>query len=246
MSADARGIIQVDYESIPYWIRYSQRARRLHLRVKQKRIELVVPKNAKSPAIEAFLRASSAWIKQQHLRIKKHADLFWPPHFLPSESISIEGVKKHIHVCYGDKPLVKHFAEQLIVQIPAKTLVLNYEATIQMALLKALKKWALERALQSTERFCTQLGRWPKSVKIKTQSTRWGSCGIHEDIHINWILILAPAFVLDYVVAHECCHLFYRNHGVRFWDKVARLLPDYQLAEHWLRQYGSYLAFEHK
>lgn len=247
MGADERGIIQVDYETIPYSIRYSQRTRRLHLRVKQKQIELVVPKNAKTPAIEAFLRTSSAWIKEQYLKIKKHADLFWPAHFLPSESISIEGIKKTIHVTYGDgKPQVKHLPEQLVVQIPMTTLLVNYESVIQAVLLKALKEWALERALQSTEHFCKQLDRWPKSVRVKTQSSRWGSCGIHEDIHINWVLILAPAFVLNYVVAHECCHLFYRNHGVRFWDKVSRLMPDYQQAEHWLKQYGSHLAFEHK
>lgn len=245
--ADEWGTIQIDYETIPYQIYYSQRARRLHLRVKQKRIELVVPNNAKTPAIEVFLRLSSAWIKEQHLKIKKHADLFWPPHFLPSESISIEGHKKTIHVIYGcGKPQVRHLSEQLVVQIPETTLLLDYESVIQAALLKAIKKRALERVLQSTEHFCAQLGRWPKSVRVKTQSSRWGSCGIHEDIHINWVLILAPAFVLDYVVAHECCHLFYRNHGVRFWDKVSRLMPDYQQAEHWLRQYGTYLAFEHK
>ncbi len=48
---------------------------------------------------------------------------------------------------------------------------------------------------------------YPRLVKIKTQKSRWGSCGIHNDIHINWLLIMAPPEVLEYVVVHELCHI---------------------------------------
>ena len=44
----------------------------------------------------------------------------------------------------------------------------------------------------------------------------------------SWRLIMAPAAVLDYVVAHEVAHLAEMNHSPRFWAVVRRLCPDYR------------------
>ncbi|MDD5272957.1 MAG: M48 family metallopeptidase, partial [Methylovulum sp.] len=78
----------------------------------------------------------------------------------------------------------------------------------------------------------------PRSVIIKTQKSRWGSCGIHNDININWLLIMAPPEVLEYVVVHELCHIQVRNHSAQFWALVAEHLPDYQSPRQWLKQQG--------
>jgi predicted metal-dependent hydrolase len=105
--------------------------------------------------------------------------------------------------------------------------------------------WYQQEALgaiqQSIDYFCPRLGRWPRSVQLKQQKTRWGSCGISEKIYINWLLILAPPGVLEYVVAHELCHLFHRNHGKRFWAKVAQCYPGYEQHETWLGRHGQML-----
>jgi predicted metal-dependent hydrolase len=107
---------------------------------------------------------------------------------------------------------------------------------------KALKAKYVHEANQIIEQIlqavCPRLGRWPTGVTLKQQKTRWGSCGIDDRIHINWLLVLAPPGVLEYVVIHELCHLFYRNHGPRFWAKVKSCMPDYEIHERWLRQHG--------
>jgi predicted metal-dependent hydrolase len=55
----------------------------------------------------------------------------------------------------------------------------------------------------------------------------------------SWRLILAPDFVLDYVVAHEVAHLIEMNHGPRFWRLVASMLPDHAAAQAWLGRHGA-------
>ncbi len=54
----------------------------------------------------------------------------------------------------------------------------------------------------------------------------------------NWRLVLAPAWVLDYVVAHEVAHIAEPNHSPAFWAVVARLNPDAKTGRAWLRAEG--------
>ena len=55
----------------------------------------------------------------------------------------------------------------------------------------------------------------------------------------SWRLIMAPVEVLDYVAAHEVCHLVEMNHSKAFWNEVAGLMPEYEAPRHWLRRHGT-------
>ena len=78
----------------------------------------------------------------------------------------------------------------------------------------------------------------PRSLKIKTQKSRWGSCGPNNDINMNWLLMLAPPEAMEYVVVHELCHIIHKNHSKDFWGLVAEHLPAYQQQRLWLKQQG--------
>jgi predicted metal-dependent hydrolase len=63
----------------------------------------------------------------------------------------------------------------------------------------------------------------PRSLTIGDAATRWGSCSSNGRIRMSWRLILAPAEVRRYVVAHEVAHLVHLNHGPEFKALEARL-----------------------
>ena len=85
------------------------------------------------------------------------------------------------------------------------------------------------------------LGLRPRRVTIRDQVSRWGSCSSARVLSFSWRLILAPAFVLDYVAAHEVAHLKEMNHGPRFWAAVKRTFPRMDEARRWLRRHGAEL-----
>ena len=76
-------------------------------------------------------------------------------------------------------------------------------------------------------------------VFVRDTRSRWGSCARDGRVHYSWRLILAPEFVLDYVVAHEVAHLIYMSHGPRFRAVVDRLTQHRAEAESWLRVHGA-------
>jgi predicted metal-dependent hydrolase len=76
-------------------------------------------------------------------------------------------------------------------------------------------------------------------ITLKDTRSRWGSCTARGDLAFSWRLILAPPLVLDYLAAHEVAHRLEMNHSIRYWRHVARIFPDYRLAEDWLRRHGA-------
>jgi predicted metal-dependent hydrolase len=78
----------------------------------------------------------------------------------------------------------------------------------------------------------------PSRVLVRSQKTRWGSCGADGALRFNWTVVMAPLAVIDYLVVHELCHLRQNGHGKRFWGLVAAVLPDYVWRRRLLRREG--------
>jgi predicted metal-dependent hydrolase len=81
-------------------------------------------------------------------------------------------------------------------------------------------------------------GRSPRRITVKDTTSRWGSCAADGSLAFSWRLVMAPAFVQDYVVAHEVAHLRHMHHGPAFWALVDQLTPHTHPAIRWLKQEG--------
>ncbi|MBQ7582763.1 MAG: M48 family metallopeptidase [Lachnospiraceae bacterium] len=76
-------------------------------------------------------------------------------------------------------------------------------------------------------------------ITIRNQQTRWGSCSAKGNLNFNCLLMLTPPEVIDYIVVHELCHRLEMNHSKRFWEQVAKIVPDYKAQEKWLKENGN-------
>ena len=83
--------------------------------------------------------------------------------------------------------------------------------------------------------FSARLGVRVTRLSLSSAKTRWGSANANGSVRLNWRLVHHPLPTIDYVVAHELAHLREMNHGPRFWDVVASVVPDYEAARNRLR-----------
>ena len=165
----------------------------------------------------------------------------WPDELLPSQSIPFQGQPHILHV-YCAEAADAYLAMQTIhVVLPYTTHVKDYAATVKLILGDWLKCQAGVQLEHTVLRYSKFMQRYPRKQTVKLTKSRWGSLGIHNDLAVNALLVMAPTWVFEYVVVHEMSHLFYRNHGPRFWQTVSRWLPEYKLAEKWLRVNGAML-----
>ena len=75
-------------------------------------------------------------------------------------------------------------------------------------------------------------------VRFKNQKTLWGSCSSKNNINLNYLLVMAPMLVIDYVIIHELVHTVHKNHSANFWNAVEAIMPDYKKAKKWLNKNG--------
>ena len=81
----------------------------------------------------------------------------------------------------------------------------------------------------------------PSQITLTNAKTFWGVCRQKTGIRLNWRLIGAPDFVMDYVCIHELCHLWHANHSKTFWQSVAVYCDDVARAKMWLKKHGTAL-----
>jgi len=109
---------------------------------------------------------------------------------------------------------------------------------ISLSLKSWYKKRFIEVALPRLSYFSDKYKLKVNQVRVKEQKTLWGSCSNKNNINLNYLLIMAPMKVIDYVIVHELVHTIHKNHSAKFWQKVETIMPNYKDARNWLKDNG--------
>ena len=74
-------------------------------------------------------------------------------------------------------------------------------------------------------------------LRLRSMRRRWGSCSRQGRVTLNVELVKLPLTLIDYVIAHELCHLFEFNHGKKFYQLLEHVMPDWKQREVMLKQF---------
>ncbi len=112
------------------------------------------------------------------------------------------------------------------------------EGDVEAALGRWYRKEARRLITDLVRVYTARAGATHKKIFIKDQKTRWGSCSRQGNLNFNFRLVMAPPDILEYIVAHEVCHLVHQNHSRDYWSLVASHYPRFREARKWLRSHG--------
>ena len=231
--------IQQDNSSFDYTVvRTSRRTIAIHIDP-EKGVIVRAPKRGHKSEIRNFLIKKTPWIMKK-LEVARQQAAEIPRHnYMTGDIFLFMGEKYSLAFETAKKNRVDIAGHYIIVGLKPET--------PQAKVPEILKKWYIARARETlNERvivYSRGLGVKPARVAIRGQSKRWGSCSAKGNLNLNWKLVMAPPEILNYVVAHEVCHLRYPNHQSEFWKLLSSQMPDYAARRDWLKQNGHRLGF---
>jgi predicted metal-dependent hydrolase len=212
-------------------------ARRFTLRVRAatRDVVLTMPSRGSMSAARDFAQRHAAWIAARLHRL---------PQPIPFRNGSIIPIR-------GDDHLIVHTeATRGGIEVNAIKVGDSMSRMLQVSCgedyvprrvgdyLKREAKHDLEAAVRHHTK---QLGFAARRVTVRDTTSRWGSCSASGSLNFSWRLVMAPAFVLDYLAAHEVAHLVHMNHSDKFWELTRQLAPSTDRAETWLKAHGTAL-----
>ncbi|NLJ59793.1 MAG: M48 family metallopeptidase [Firmicutes bacterium] len=221
---------------LTYTIQRSPRRRRVTITVERDRSVVVhAPESTSDERIRQVVESKRQWIHEKINHPQKYQTLPHPPgkELVSGESILYLGRQYRIEIVESGLTEIQ-FAQRFL--IPAS------EGSKRV---ETLREWyvrkAEEKIVPRVKEHARQLGVEVADVKIVDSRYRWGSCTPNNNVNVNWRLIKAPMFVIDYVIIHELAHLIEANHTPRFWNIIRAQTPTMDKAKAWLKEYGQLL-----
>ena len=204
----------------------SARARRVSLKICPREAAVVVtlPARGSRRAGMALLNEHAAWVAQRLAAIES------PPALAAGAELPVGDVPHRIVHDPGRRGPGGIEDGALIV-----TGAIEFLPRRVSDLLRAEASRRIQAALVP---HAAALGVAPSAIRLKDTQTRWGSCAANGTLAFSWRLVMAPGWVLDYVVAHEVAHLRELNHSARFWTLVESRTPHRRAATEWLKRHG--------
>jgi predicted metal-dependent hydrolase len=229
--------VEFGRQRIEYALRYTAR-RTLGIDVNPDlSVVVTAPVGSSDEAVGQRVKKRAAWIIGQQRFFETYLPTLPPRQYVSGESHRYLGRQYRLRVLQADADAVKLARGQLKVGLA--------DITKKERVRTLVTRWFRERA-QAV--FREQFDVWAEKARrhdiaaegfqIRKMQNRWGSCTREGGILLNPDLLIAPVMCIEYVVAHELCHLKEHNHGVGFYRLLSALMPDWERRRERLNQCG--------
>jgi|APSaa5957512535_1039671.scaffolds.fasta_scaffold00770_22 predicted metal-dependent hydrolase len=221
--------IVVDGRDIAVTLKRNARARQMILRPDPSGngATVTLPPGASAASGIAFAEERALWLAQQFLRYDETVP------FEEGAFIPYLGVDHEIRQSAARRGSV--------VQDEGVLYVSGQPEHLARRLTDWMKAQARQAITDLADEKLTVLDVKRGRISIRDTRSRWGSCSSTGALNFSWRLVMAPEWVLDYVVAHEVAHLVEHNHSPAFWAVVDIVTDHTRPAKKWLTDNGGQL-----
>jgi len=194
------------------------------------------------PYLTSF-KAITRIVTDKYGWIIKHRDNYRK---LDNSSLNRSYTSEELHLFRGNRSIlqveksVKPYVRFNDNTIELGTLKTDDSDVIKRLLYKGYKDEALilfPELLQKVVREHQNQMFKPAGLIIRTMKRRWGSCSNKGVITLSTELIKLSDLYIEYVIAHELCHLKHHNHGAHYYKLLSEVFPEWKAVRKELRKY---------
>lgn len=234
--------IRLEGRVVDYRVSRSKAARKLRVRVGPDGVEVVQPVSRNGEGVSEFLLANGRWVIEQIDRVERLRSARRPSPRSGGE-ILFRGEPTRLRI-----EATRSRAVANTVRLVDGEIVVSRGPRSHTPVARSLELWLRREARGAIESHLSaivaHLGERPERVYVMGQRTKWGNCSSRRNLSFNWRLILAPDFVLRYLVTHETVHLAVPDHSAKFWLTVQSLCGETERAKRWLVAHSRELAID--
>ena len=126
---------------------------------------------------------------------------------------------------------------EIEIILPNKYKKIGNEQILKMSIEKMYEQIANQEIDNIMEKVRIMLGIAPEEYVITKMNNTLGKCTDGKIIFINPELMKYKKEIIEYVIAHEFCHLKYKTHGKRFYQILEKNIPEYKKYEKEIQEY---------
>ena len=219
--------LQHEGQLIPYEIRHKARVtRRIHLRLgPEGNLGVIAPRRMSKRTVHNTLQERS------HKVVRFLAGALTRQQELPACEY-IQG-EKHLYMGdYHPLEIVKIRGRRSSVDLVNGCIRIHTSDSKPQAVRNKIITWYRQQAREHFNtrfRVISKNAPWIEDrlpiLRLRNMKRTWGSCSARGVITLNPRLIKTPPGCIDYVIAHELCHLQEMNHSKAFYALLDSLYP---------------------
>lgn len=239
MQSSTQHRIRLGGRVVDYRLVRSKAARKLRVRVGPHGVEVVQPSTRNGVEVSEFLATNRDWLFDQLERAERLRGVRRPAQRGLGE-ILFRGEPTQVRV-----EMTRSRSAGNLVRFVDSEIVVSLGPRSRTPVARSLECWLRREARRAIESHLVavtgRLGQRPQRLYVMGQRTKWGNCSALRNLSFNWRLILAPDYVLRYLVTHEAVHLAVPDHSPKFWLTVQSLCSHTEKAKQWLCRHQAQL-----
>jgi len=202
-----------------------------------KSVIVKAPKESELEEIQGKLLKRGKWILKQINYFDKFHPIQPKREYISGETHYYLGRQYRLRIRKGKEETIKLIGKFFI----AKTLRPDDRKHIKFLLMRWYAdhaKLVLDRRVRDYSGQIIGLNFGKIEISYKYLKSRWGYWNPNGSLIFNVELIKTPLPCVDYVIAHELCHLISPNHDKAFYRLIKSVLPNWQKRKEKLELFG--------
>jgi predicted metal-dependent hydrolase len=218
-------------EDLTFTIERTSRRKSVALSIGYDGIRLLAPFDLPVEQVIAIVRKKGPWLLRKQASYLNLGGTAALREFVSGETFHYLGRPYRLKVVPEAETLVTRISARgstLVAPVPTNCGPLVRRSAVRSGLRQWYQGHARQTFPERARVISERLGTKRPAIQIVDQSKRWGSCDSRGLIRLNWRIMMAPVTLIDYVIAHEACHVLEHNHSRRFWRLLETIMPDYE------------------